>query len=281
MSQVKTQIKNLQANGSSPGSFSVDRAPSTNLPLVVMPAHYAWMQRKPRDRKYSPEALAHAALVLADEDYVPRAPGEMRFTPSSLAERCGRRALFSYAGAPKAPDEVKSQDLMEVGNLWHLMLQMEGLTAGWLTEVETTGQITYKGKTVFAKVDGRGPDVGLFELKTKGSYLYGQIQEQAQWEHLMQFEAYCMVLGIEHGSLVYVNRDNGAMKEHRLTADPDRRRQLLMVLDDLIDRFVDVDELPDMLAECRNRDGAVYRRCPYRDICPGAGKVSTVGELRR
>lgn len=277
-SQVKEQIKNLQA-AQTGGSFGVDRPAVSTEPLVVMPAHYTWMQRPDKDRKYNAKALEHARKVFAGEDYVPRAKGEMRFTPSSLAERCGRRALFSYAGAKKSPDEVRSLDLMEVGNLWHLMLQMEGLTAGWLDDVECTAQITYKGKTVFSKIDGIGA-LGIFELKTKGSWIFSDILQVAQWEHLMQFEAYCLVFGIDIGSLVYVNRDNGAMKEHRLRADEVRRRQLLMVLDDLIDRFVDVDDLPEMLAECRSRDSAVYRRCPYRGICPDAGRLSTVGDLR-
>lgn len=287
MSTTKDRIKNTQRSWAT-GELR-DDDPGKELPQFVTPHHIAWLQRHSRQRTYSPEAIEFALAELRGEHYAPREPGTTRFSPSSIAEKCGRRALFSYAGAPKAPDSPSSIDLMDGGSWLHLKWQLEGLSAPWLAEAELWKEVTYRGRRLIAKIDGRCIDGSIFELKTRGDYNFKEVTKAPVWSHLMQFVAYCMVFDIDVGSLVYLDRGSQAFWEHRLRASDTLIAQFDALIDDL-GYWIDVDELPDMLEGCQKvargqtatqSEVRVYRQCPYRENCPAAGKVSTVGELRR
>lgn len=240
-----------------------------SLPLVVTPEHYAWLARPESQRTPNPKALAHATAVLKAETKRAR---EHRISASSLGEPCTRRVLFAYAGAEQVPFPPQNIDIMDLGSWLHLKWQVEGLTAGWLTEAETffhSPALRLGGST-----DGimRGDE--LFELKTVGGHVYDRVvrAKAPKREHELQCEGYFELSGMSVASIVYVCRETGAFHEYRYATNPVRRQELHRIVEDLHD-WIDLDLLPDMLEECVSQTGSVYRRCPYREICPASVRI--------
>lgn len=249
--------------------------------LYVTEKHYEWKRRSSRDQVPNQAALDFALMVLKGDDYVPRGPGETRFTASRIGDDCDRRVMFGFVNAPKEPFTVRSQDRMDQGSSLHLAWQIEGLSAGWLVDAEQWVQ--HPHAKIGVKYDGRlADDMGLLELKFTNSNLYRKIirgdREAGKPPgpsegHRLQCEVALWLFDEQWMSLVYVNTDDGDFVEYRLQ----RSARWQAEIDERMDRFfgyVDTDTLPEMHEECVGESSPRYLRCQYRAICPAAGKVT-------
>lgn len=249
--------------------------------LYVTNKRREWLALPSRKRVVTPEALAHAEKVLSGQDYVPRVEGERRFTASRIGSDCTREVLFAWAGAPKSPDSMRNQDNMAIGSMLHLAWQIEGLSAGWLVSCETWSYD--EGTQLGIKDDGiLADDMGLLELKFVNGFGFRDLIQgnrerglppgpKVPWR--IQVAATLAQRELDWCSLVVVNRENGEFREYRIRREPAWEDRMYAVLGDLHE-WTTADTLPDMLEQCVSRESSRYLRCPYRDICPGAGKAN-------
>lgn len=255
------------------------------LALVITPRHYSWLARGRDGIQISDAAIEHALRVLHNED-VPE-PGH-RFSGSRVTGphgkdwSCHRHALFAYAHAPKLPPTPQQQDNMAIGNQLHLMWQLEGISAGYITSCETWDMAPEHNYG--AKDDGIIDEGSLLELKFVHGGKYEQIRKGARYGpirvpagpspgHLYQVTGLMWLKDIAYCSLVYVNRENGEFTEFRLTRDAALEQSFLDILMDLND-WVELDELPPMLPGCASKSSKQYANCEYREHCPKAKTVS-------
>ena len=278
-----------KAHGMAP---TLAQGPDEVLPDYYAPRHLEWLRRM--DRSYSPEAIEHARKVFAGE-YAHERSG--RLSPSSLGTDCEREILFSFGGAPKLPSTPTAEDLMDSGSFEHLRWQMEGLSAGFLVDVE--GWVHSEELRCGGSMDGIGDDGSLFELKNTAPHLFsaivtgrGTAKNYARWmvaKHKMQMEFYWLIDSLQPnprlapvGSLVYQDRASKDVFEIRIRQNASRQKEAHRILESLHD-WLDINELPDMLDGCwkavtpsespTEKEMTKYRRCAYREHCPLATTV--------
>lgn len=260
-------------------------AAGDRLAPVWKPAHLAWLARPPRDRVPTEAALDHALRSLRGDD-IPLRVGtqKQRFSASSVGGAhgvgfsCHRATLFHFIGAPKIPPTPQELMNMEMGSSLHLAFQIEGISAGYITSCETWDYD--EAWRYGAKDDGILYDGSLLELKfvkatkfndiLRGNRQYRQLPGPLH-AHLLQMIGIMYLKGLTHGSLVYVNKENGESEEYRIAYDEELRNELFTLLVDLND-WVNLNELPTMLDGCSAnpmaRQGYMATHCEYRDYCP-------------
>lgn len=245
---------------------AVEAEQKGKIPLFVTEPHSKWLEIPEEDRLYTDEALAFIEQALRKQFKRPR---DHRFSASSMGE-CERRILFGYAGAPQLPVPPDTLDLMGLGEWGHLRWQAEGLSMGYMSQGEVW--LHDKGLRIGGSADAILSDNSVFELKTVRSQKYAKITRDLEpvYAHRLQAEAYMMMGGYWAVSLVYEDRDSGAFHEFRFARDDAVERDLLERLAKL-NRFVDLDALPEMLYDCEAKVGFTYKACPYRKHCPTRG----------
>lgn len=233
----------------------------TGQQLYVTPAHVRWMERPESERVPTEAVFAIMKDVILGERQHPRSE---RYSPSSLG-MCNRRVLYGYHGAQQDPTPVDSLDLMFIGTTMHRQWQWEGLTAGYMRDVEvwTTDEARLGGS-----MDAVLDDGSIFELKTMRSQVYSRLASEPapKFEHLLQIEAYMRCSGRTQASVLYQDRDSGQTREYRVLSSPYHSDKLDELLERL-DYHVDIDVLPQMLNDCQTKTGWVYKSCPYATTC--------------
>ncbi len=229
--------------------------------LFVVPRHTAWIERPENEQVYSEEAIATGISILRQEKKHRR---DGRFSPSSIGE-CERRLMFGFQGAPQDGINLDSLDLMSMGTRDHFWWQLEALTMGWMLEAEVWAYSPeYK---IGGSLDGVLSDGSIFELKTVMSGIYSRIlREGPKFGHVMQIHAYMLCTGREWASLVYQSRDTGEYQEFRIEHSPATMDKLIALLERL-NRYVEIEEMPEILDDCEMRQGTYYRQCPFRTHC--------------
>lgn len=241
----------------------------------VTPYHVQWQEMSEDEQVYSEEALEHVMKVLRKEYKHPRAG---RFSPSAMGE-CDRAVVFGFAGAPQAGFDLDNVEMMEHGSWSHLRWQAEAITMGWMTAGEAW---TYDPDTLAGgSMDGVMIDESIFELKTAGSFVYTRIvntEREPTPGAVFQVDTYLVLSDRDTASIVYENRSGGQFHEfrHHRTREGDNR--VIRTLNSY-NAYVENDELPPMLDGCEMRQGPVYRRCPFRKVCPRAHSVSEFGQV--
>ena len=245
--------------------------------LMVTGPHSEWLEMLEHEQRPSARAMAYVIRILLG-DFKHERSG--RFSPSSMGE-CARRLVFGYAGAPQLPPDIDNQEMMDHGTAAHLKWQIEGLTMGYMEDVEVW--VDDPDLLVGGSMDAELHDGSIFELKTAGPFVYNKIvldQRAPKWENLMQLNTYFMLSGATWGSAVYEDRGSGQFHEFRVEADGKIEREVLRRLRSY-KSYVEADELPPLLPDCEVRVGSVYRRCPFRKICHQVGSVSAAAELKQ
>lgn len=242
-------------------------------PLYVVHQHAQWLemteaeQYELLDEQREIIQPALEALIFGRR----KRPRTRRIGASGLG-LCKRKQLFSYAGAPGIGEDPDSSDLMSMGTHDHLWWQLEGLAMGWLVEVEPFFTDGFVG----GSLDGVGPEVGVFELKTvrEGKFTkIVQVEKDPLWEHKLQLDFYQEHNGDSPASLVYQHRDGGSYYEFRVERDPAVAKERELIVEELGNHVAD-DTLPAMLEDCEMRQGTVYKQCAYRKYCPLAQSVT-------
>jgi hypothetical protein len=239
--------------------------------LVVTGPHYQWIERLETDQVPSPKAVAHAIRAYLRLYKHPRAG---RFSASAMGG-CRRATIFGYANAPQVITETAGEEIFNHGTVSHLRWQMEGLTMGYMTGAEVW--VEDKDLLVGGSLDAVLENGDVFELKSAAPSVYRRIVEEARWpkaQNIAQADAYMLLKDAPFTSLVYEDRSYGDFHEFRVERDAQRERALLRELRTLR-RYVEEDDLPQMLDDCELRLGKVYRNCYFREICP---KVNTVND---
>lgn len=230
-------------------------------------------------------------VMLKDFGSGRRSSGKGRFRPSMIGNPCQRAQVLSYLGYPsKDPVEIYVQ-MADTGSWLHYKWQAEGLSAGWLADIEV--QIEIPEWDLRGSVDGIMKDGSIFEAKTVGNEKYWGRRggkgvpdwEAPKPEHIRQVDAYMHATGAEAASIVYINRDSNAFREFRVERDQARFEEL--------DRFIREmqgnvrrKELPvilpgchrvmtgDVLQGCTKAEVAEWNRtfdwCDYNEVCEGA-----------
>jgi hypothetical protein len=250
-------------------SLYLDAVNGTAARVVTGP-HSRWLETPEEDRVVTEEAAQFAKDVFLGK-FKHRRSG--RFSPSSIG-KCGRRSLFGFAGAPQLGVDLDAIGLMSIGTQDHLYWQVEGLSVGWMLDAEVwTWDPHYR---IGGSIDGLLHDWSLFELKTVIGGKYSRIvsiDDEPDYEHRLQFQAYKHTEGVETGSIVYQERATGQFHEFRVEAEDALEKDLIGKLEEL-NNHVEDRTLPPMLNDCEMRSGAVYRSCPYRKYCRTANTLT-------
>lgn len=245
------------------------------------PKHKAWMSLPEHDRRYSDRAIEHMIKAMTGGYKQER---QARLSPSSIGTDCERELLFAYAQAPQSPRGVREQEVMEAGTMEHIRLQMVGLSAGYLSDVEIFAhEPTLR---CGGSADGRGDDGSLWELKNTAGHLFDPIAKGPGWlaaalererktgkgsadafaakmviKHKLQMECYWYVDEVaaeregrerhftDWGSLVYMHRESKRFYEIRIRSSESRRKTVRAIVDSATD-WINIDQLPDRLHGC-------------------------------
>lgn len=220
-----------------------------------------------------------------------RSDGKGRFRPSMIGNPCQRAQVLSYLGFPQKESVEIYVQMADAGSWLHYKWQAEGLSAGWLHDVEVQIEIPEWG--LRGSVDGLMIDGSIFELKTLGNdKYYGRRggKPVSDWdepnpEHIRQVDAYMYATGAQAASIVYVNRDSNAFREFRVLRDTERMATLHQFVQEMI-ASIEAEKLPpilpgclrvmkgDILDDCTKAEVAAWTRqhdwCNFHEVCQEA-----------
>lgn len=246
-----------------------------------LPKHRAWMELPESERSYSDRAIEHMVKAMTGGYKQPR---QARLSPSSMGTDCERELLFAYAQAPQSPRNVREQEVMDAGTMEHIRLQMVGMSAGYLSDVEIF--VHEPSLRCGGSADGRGDDGSLWELKNTAGHLFDPIAKGPNHlaaalererttgkgsadayaakmviKHKLQMETYLYVDAISaqlsereqlfsaFASLVYMHRESKRFYEIRIQSSESRRKTVQAIIDSATG-WIDIDTLPDRLVGC-------------------------------
>lgn len=250
----------------------------------------AWVeQHRAGGLRITPDAIETVTEAMkADFGSGRRSDGSGRFRPSMIGNPCQRAQVLSYLGFPQRESVEIYVQMADAGSWLHYKWQAEGLSAGWLTDIEVQVEIPEWG--LRGSVDGRCKDGSVFELKTVGNdKYYGRrgTKPVSEWEqpvaeHIRQVDAYMFATGAQAASIVYVNRDSGAFREFRVNRDSDRMASLHEFVQEMI-ASIESKKLPviqpgclrvmkgDVLDDCTKAEVAAWKRqhdwCDFHEVC--------------
>lgn len=226
---------------------------------MVMPLHRAWVQA---GSIVTPEALERVIQVFR-QDSIPgaRSDGSGRFRASMFGDKCDRKQMLSYYGAPTAERDVAFHEMVTNGTFNHYRWQLSGLSAGWLVDIEV-------------KVAGVGAMDGLlvgaetgWELKTTNYNVIKKVVESGPSEaHLDQMHRYMMEADL--GSFVIMYQERNFLDVKELFVERDESR--IVRIKDKLDRlgeYARAGSLPPMLDECMTGSGKTFSYCQYAGEC--------------
>lgn len=231
------------------------------LPITIR--HEAWLAANPNPQ-YTEAALDFARQALAHE-----VGGSRRRTTSYRASGlggCERKQQFSALKAEGIKD-IDSQlaNIFGTGNFMHLKWQMAGLTEGWLTSAEVPvedAELDFGGT-----MDGIVWDNSLFEFKTINSRGFSNVCEFGpKKDHIYQAHGYMYLADLPAVSFVYEDKGTGDWREFRMERDDDLVEEIISKIKRL-NELKEEKKLPEPLSSCIDREGYMYRHCPFRTIC--------------
>jgi hypothetical protein len=232
-----------------------------------------WLADNPNP-KYSDEAVEFSRKVFTQEVGGSRSRRQP-FRSSSMGF-CSRRRIFSALGVDEASSiDAKLGNIFGTGNFLHLKWQMAGLTEGWLAEAEIPmdmPELRFGGTLDGKLFDGSG-----FEFKTIHSMGYSRVMTYGPKDlHIIQVHSYMTIdKSIEEFSIVYEDKNTGEWREYRVKKDPKIMKAVDTELGKL-NEALDLKKLPKMLHDCETKEGATYRQCPFKDVCPKVKKWPVV-----
>ena len=231
--------------------------------------------------------IAYQAMV-KDLSSGSRADGSRRLRPSMIGNECWRAQAFSYYGAPQSEKEDWVAEKAKGGTLAHYWFQAEGMSAGWLVDIEVEVEIPewhLKGA-----LDGICKDGSVMELKTVSTEKYNgwrgapAVEKMTEpfLSHLKQVHAYMLAVGESRASVIYLDRGEQRFREFRVKKDEALVREMTIEVNATL-ASIDRNQLPDRLFGCEMlQDGwdpllydqrkvdswlAAQRWCSYKDIC--------------
>jgi hypothetical protein len=250
------------------------------LEPFVAPQHARWVTQPEALQAFTPAAIARGVEVMQG---MAKAERSNRFSASGL-DHCPRRQIFSFMGLRQTPPDIQGADIMRSGTAAHFWIMMEGLSAGWLLEAE----VFYRDDhySLGGTLDGVLSDASIWEYKSVSANVFRDVTTSTEqsfidseektmgpkFGHRLQLEAYELLTGMDLKSLFYQHRDYGAYKEYRLGHDEPVRVKLITLLEKLNGHIED-NTLPPMYDSCERGTGDVFKKCPFKDVCPMTKRV--------
>jgi len=238
-------------------------------PLPITKAMAAW------DRRLTPEAVQRVhdqeLLDLGGD----RSSGEGRLRGSLLGSPCAREQMLSYRGYLSAdPDEV-GDDLMRDGTERHYLWQKVGLSAGFLSDIET--KVSLPEWKFGGQLDGLmaptddWPGRGGFELKTTKWDYFKEVRDSRQvlHKHLLQIGGYFKALDLDWFSVVYEVRGFRIDWIELMVENTPALRAMTEANFGGQLRWIERGELPPPLPDYPTNRHCSYW-CGYTRICPSA-----------
>lgn len=218
------------------------------------------------DPVYSPEALKFASDVLSNKIGGNRKQRARLFRASG-AGRCLRERMFARMGVPEERGvNSQLQNIFTNGNFFHLRWQMAGLTEGWLIAAEVPAEAHELG--IGSTLDGVIWDESILEAKSINTRGFTMIHDYgAQYKHKMQLHYMFKTTGRTAGSIIYEDKNSQDWREERVLYDEEIMADVDAELDALLGGW-EAHSLPPMKPGCVKEEGAEYRNCPFRRICP-------------
>jgi CRISPR-associated protein Cas4 len=174
---------------------------------------------------------------------------------TEVATPCLRRSYFNRVrGSLPTPSEF----LKSIGNDVHLKLQEVLRNEGCDTEVSIS--IELDDFKLRGRIDALCEELGekvVLEFKTAN-----EIPERPYDSHVMQIQAYLLMLKLRKGYLIYLSRTNGRVKVFKILRDNKAVKKLVERARQLYNSFKD---LKPPAAE----KGPWCSDCPFLHICNG------------
>lgn len=231
--------------------------------LVLSQRHERWLEEN-ANPVYSEKALQFAQDVLSQDVGGSRSRSSS-FRASALGS-CGRRQVYKAMDTKgDTKIDAKLANIFATGNFLHLKWQMMGLTEGWLVEAEIPAESdTYDfGGTL----DGILYDGSLFEFKSINDRGFRNVNEYGpKKDHILQAHGYMWLKDLEAVSFVYENKGDGEWREFRVKRDESTIDQIKDSTSKL-ELHLTNETIPDPLQSCIEKQGYLYRQCPYRKVC--------------
>jgi hypothetical protein len=231
----------------------------TDPELVISRQHEAWITENDHP-VYSMRAMEFAYSQLAGVDRVRKGT----LSASSLGE-CERYQQFVFLGMPKLPPDAKNSAKMQNGSFMHLRWQMEGLTAGWLTQAEVP--VKSDAYHLMGTMDGINYDDSILELKSINSNGFSRIAAFGPLHpHLFQMATYMLCTARDKGVFLYENKDTQEYTE--VVVDPDDLPMTeVLIKAEKMWESTERKVLSEPLSDCMDKKGWKYNSCPFRDRC--------------
>ena len=227
--------------------------------LVVSIQHEAWITHHDHP-VYTAEALAFAEKELRKPDRVRKAT----LSASSLGE-CERYQQFVFIGMPKLLPDAKNAAKMANGQFMHLRWQMEGLSAGWLSEAEVP--VHSDAYHLMGTMDGINHDGSILELKSINANGFSRITTFGPLHpHLFQMATYMLCTARDKGVFLYENKDTQEYTEIVVGPDDLPMTEVLMKAEKMWES-TEQQVLSEPLSDCMDQKGWKYNSCPFRDRC--------------
>ena len=224
--------------------------------------HEQWLSHS-SNPEYSQKALDFAAKVLA-QDIGGNRRRETNFRASSIGV-CSRRQVFAVRGYKTRPVESDLANIFATGNFLHLKWQMAGLTEGWLIDAEVP--VKSNEYSMGGTMDGIIYDGSLFEYKSINPKGFKSVCEFGpRHDHILQAHGYMWLGDLPAVSFIYEDKGSGEWREFRMERDDLIVEAIIGLTSDMEDHIA-AHTLPEPLSKCIDREGPIYRNCPFRDIC--------------
>lgn len=229
--------------------------------LVVSPRHEAWMAIN-SNPVYSPEALAFGAKEMLKQ----ATPRDRRGSVSaSSVGKCIRQQQFTYLGMPEGTMTAKGAQILLNGTFMHIRWQMAGLTEGWLVRAEVP--VGRNHLTLDGTIDGIAYDGSVVEFKSINTHGFSSVQTFGpRKDHVFQVVTYMVATGAEKGSIIYEDKNTQEYSEHIVLMDDEHREMVAQQADNVWSAIND-HELVEPLSKCIDKEGYVYKFCPFHQIC--------------
>jgi len=144
-------------------------------------------------------------LIKALDDHLTgtqRSPRTGVFYPSALGSKCDAHLFLAYNGLiPSTTLPAITRRIFDVGN--SLELRMENY-------FQRMGILLFREKHV--SEDGRI----ILELKSANNRTFGALRLAPKYDHQVQLQIYLNLSGIDHGVVLYENKDNQQLKAFKV-----------------------------------------------------------------
>ncbi len=171
--------------------------------------------------------------------------------------KCPRQTVFDHLKVVQThPEDFPAGLVMDVGTAYHQILQGYLKETGFLIRADFKDDPFVVGdQDVVGHPDALLTCAGVLECWDFKSIKDGGFGKPWMWkkEHVMQLNTYMGLMGVKHGRVVYVNRNNGELLDSTHAFDSDMysrtRNEVVPALRQTIDRARQYGELPVIPAD--------------------------------